>query len=72
MFLATFAISISSPAIPYLIKELVSVPDDPAKTEELTSTGIGVMLSLSSIALVIGSLFGGFISGKAGRRKSVL
>ena len=72
MFLATFAISISSPAIPYLIKELVSVPDNPAKTEEFTSTGIGVMLSLNSIALVVGSLFGGFISDKVGRRKSVL
>jgi len=72
MFLATFATSISRPAVPYLIKELVLVPNDPAKTEELTSTGIGVVLALNSVAVVIGSFLGGFISDKIGRKRSIL
>jgi len=72
MFLATFAVSVCNPSVPYLIKELVSVPDDPVKTEELTSTSIGVMLSINSVALVIGSLFGGFISDRVGHKKLIL
>ncbi len=72
MFLATFTTSLVSSPIPYLIEEFVEVPGDLEKTEEATSLGIGIVLALNSVALIIGSFFGGFIADRIGRKKAII
>jgi len=72
MFLATFTTSLVSSPIPYLIEEFVEVPGDLEKTKGATSFGIGIVLALNSVALIIGSFFGGFVADRIGRKKAII
>jgi len=72
IFLATFAISISSSPLPYLIRDLVSVAGDPEKTEKLASIGISIAISLNSVAVIAGSYAGGFVLDRIGRKKAIV
>jgi MFS family permease len=65
VFLANFASSmVSGSAVFFLVKSL-------AVTQEATTEFIGVMISVSSLALISGSFAGGFLADRVGKKLTI-
>lgn len=65
VFLANFASSmVSGSAVFFLVKSLVVTP-------EATAEFIGVLISVSSLAMISGSFAGGFLAERVGRRLTI-
>lgn len=67
-FLLSFAVSLISTPIPYLIRGFITGQD----VESATTEAYGVVLSLGYIAITLGYFLGGFTADTIGRRKIVI
>jgi DHA1 family multidrug resistance protein-like MFS transporter len=67
-FLLTFAASLISTPIPYLIRQFVTGQD----VQSATTAAYGIVLSLGCIAVTLGYFLGGFLADVAGRRTIVI
>mgnify|MGYP001080629545 CR=1 FL=1 len=67
-FLLSFAVSLISTPIPYLIREFITGQD----VESATMEAYGIVLSLGYVAITLGYLLGGFSADAVGRRTIVI
>lgn len=65
VFFTTFAsVMVSSSAVIFLVKSL-------AVTPSATAASIGVLVSVSSVAMILGNFAGGFLADRVGRKRTI-
>jgi MFS family permease len=65
VFFTTFASSmVSGSAVTFLVKSL-------AVTMEATTAFIGVLVAVSSVAMIVGNFLGGFLADRVGRKRTI-
>jgi MFS family permease len=65
VFFTTFAsVMVSSSAVIFLVKSF-------AVTQSATVASIGVLLSVSSVAMILGNFAGGFLADRVGRKRTI-